>query len=196
MAAAAAIVGTQNHPQSTLTVAKPAEVVQTPKAQPWQPQEQETQSVPWRPRNRTEANAAHITARCEWALREQWAAAEYEPQKWPEVVAVAQAFSVAFRLAEQKLGRLDGDRHGTLRLVTLLTQYTPEQLTKAIEALPDSKWVKDKMAEGERPRLGWLSDEVVRTAFGGLKSEREVSPRVKQLLEEQRRKDAGKAVSV
>lgn len=136
----------------------------------------------WRPRTRQEALNAPIEERAKWAMREMWAAAEYSPQDWPEVQQVAQAFHRAYGLAPAKLGRLDSDKLGTMRLVSLLTQYTPEQLVKVCEALPREKVSKDRIAAGERPRLGWLSDEVVRTSYAALPTEREVSPRVKRAL--------------
>src|SRR5690606_25695622 len=84
----------------------------------------------WRPRTRQEALNAPIEQRAKWAMREQWAAAEYSPQDWPEVQQVACAFHDAFRLAPPKLGRLDSDKLGTQRIVSLLTQYTPNQLLR------------------------------------------------------------------
>lgn len=135
----------------------------------------------WRPRNRQEALNAPIAQRATWAMREQWAAAEYQPQAWPEVVLVAEAFHSAYKLAAPKLGRLDSDKLGTQRIVSLLTQYTPEQLVAVCKALPTEKVSLDRIGKGERPRLGWLSDEVVRTSFAGLPSERPVSERVKRM---------------
>jgi hypothetical protein len=136
----------------------------------------------WRPRNRQEALNAPIEQRAKWAMREQWAAAEYQPQEWPEVVLIAEAFHRAYRLASPKLGRLDSDKLGTQRIVSLLTLYTPQQVVKVCEALPSEKFSKDRIAAGERPRLGWLSDEVVRTSYGALPTEREPNQRVKRAL--------------
>lgn len=144
----------------------------------------------WRPRNRQEANNAPIMQRAKWAMREVHYAAEYQPQEWPEVVLVAQAFQVAYRLAPMPLGRLDGDKHGTQRIVSLLTQYTPDQLVRVCQALPSEKISKDRIEKGERPRLGWLSDEVVRTAYAALPGERPLNDNVKRALQAARKATA------
>jgi len=144
----------------------------------------------WRPRNRQEALNAPIQQRAKWAIREVWAAAEYGPQEWPEVVLVAEAFHRSYRLAPPKLGRLDGDKLGTHRIVSLLTQYTPEQLVRVCQVLPSEKVSKDRRAKGEPPRLGWLSDEVVRTAYAALPGERPLNDNVKRALEAARKETA------
>jgi hypothetical protein len=68
----------------------------------------------------------------------------------------------------------------------LLTLYSPSQLVSVCKALPDSEWSKARLGERQRPRLGWLSDEVVRTTFGGLAAERPMDPKVRRILEERR----------
>lgn len=169
-----------------VVVSEPKPAQPEPPLQPWQAEANDN----WRPRSKAEANAAPIQQRAEWAIREVWAASEYQPQAWPEVVQVAEAFCLAYKLAPAKLGRLDQDRHGTRRIIELLTLYTPSQLVAVCKALPDSEWSKARVGERQRPRLGWLSDEVVRTTFGGLAAERPMDPKVRRILEESRAREA------
>jgi hypothetical protein len=170
-----------------VVVSEPKPAQPEPPLQPWQAEANDNW---WRPRSKAEANAAPIQQRAEWAIREVWAASEYQPQAWPEVVQVAEAFCLAYKLAPPKLGRLDQDRHGTRRIIELLTLYTPSQLVSVCKALPDSEWSKARVGERQRPRLGWLSDEVVRTTFGGLAAERPMDPKVRRILEESRTREA------
>ena len=127
-------------------------------------------------------------------MREQWSAAEYSPQLWPEVVKVATLFHEAYRLAPPKLGRLDSDPD-TRKIVELLTLFTPAQLERVCKTFPDGKWSKKLVESGETPRIGWLSVRSVRTALSNMPGERPISDNVKRALEVARRSEASEDFS-
>jgi len=116
-------------------------------------------------------------------------AAVSHPERWPEVQSVAQAFSRAAGLAEQRLGQYGRDP-GVRALVDLYAAgFTQAELERVVAIVPKLQWWR---ASNRRLGLSSLSIEVVRRNLPGLGPPREMSPTVAKVLAGvQRRREAG-----
>lgn len=116
-------------------------------------------------------------------------AAVSHPERWPEVLSVAQAFARAAALPEQRLGQYGRDP-GVRALVDLYAAgFTQLELERVAALVPKQPWWS---ASSRRLGLSSLSIEVVRRNLPGLGPPREMSPTIAKVLAGvQRRREAG-----
>lgn len=111
------------------------------------------------PTNRAEAELIPICLRAELLERDRYAAGYLEPQRWPEVVAVADALAAAAGQPPPKLGHYDRDS-GVRAVVALYAQgYLKSDLMRVARLLPTRPfWNKPDCSRD----LATLSPVVVR----------------------------------
>jgi hypothetical protein len=111
------------------------------------------------PTNRAEAELIPICLRAEMLERDRYAAGYLEPQRWPEVVAVAEALAEAAGQPQPTLGHYDRDS-GVRAVVALYAQgYLKSDLLRVARALPTRPfWNRPECARD----LATLSPVVVR----------------------------------
>jgi len=123
-------------------------------------------------------------------LREKPAsAAGTHPERWPEVLAVAQAFSRAAGLPEVRLGQYHRDA-GVRAVVELYgAGFTQSELQHVATILPKQAWWS---TAGKRLGLSSMSIEVVRRNLPSVGPPHQASPTVAKVLASvQRRREAG-----
>jgi len=121
------------------------------------------------------------------AVRDQPAlAATTHPERWPEVVGVAQAFARASGLPEHRLGEHGADA-GVRSIVALYAAgFTQIELERVAKFVPKQPWWRSK-ALG----LSSLSPEVVRRNLSAAISS-DLSPRLAKVLADvERRREVG-----
>jgi hypothetical protein len=135
-----------------------------------------------------------VFERAKLAVAKGSAMADYvEPNAWPEVRQVGEAYANATGQTGIRLGSYSRDA-GVRAIVGLLaTPYQPAELERAIRHLVSEPWWK---AEGKSKGLSSLTPEVIRRALvNAPRSEDEqlsnMSPRVRELIEQRRAKEAG-----
>ena len=98
------------------------------------------------------------------------------PERWPEVVSVAQAFARASGLPEQCLGEHGGDPGVRSILALYAAGFTPIELERVAEFVPKQAWWRAR-SNG----LSSLSAEVVRRNLSAAMAS-ELSPRLAKVL--------------
>ncbi len=141
------------------------------------------------PRSREEALKIRIAARAALVVNQPALAAVIQPERWPEVISVAQVFARAAGVAEQRLGRYQKDP-GVRALVELYAaEFTQLELERVAQVVPTQSWWS---APGKRLGLSSLSIEVVRRNLPDTGSPRERSAQVAKVLQVvRRRREAG-----
>ena len=121
------------------------------------------------------------------ALRDHPAlAATTRPERWPEVIGVAQAYARGSGLPEQRLGEHDSDPGVRAILKLYVAGFTQPELERVAEFMPKQAWWRNKSLG-----LASLSAEVVRRNLAAAMAG-ELSPRLAKVLEDvQRRLEAG-----
>jgi len=111
------------------------------------------------------------------------------PERWPEVLGVAQTLARSLGLPEPRLGQYDRDP-GVRAVVELYAAgFTQRELERVAEIVPKQPWWS---APGKRLGLSSLSIEVVRRNLPGIGPSREASPSVAKVLAGiQKRREAG-----
>jgi hypothetical protein len=133
------------------------------------------------PRTVEEALKLPVSERAGFVLKDPaWYGQSWQPELWPEVIAVAEALAKAAGWPPLKLARYHRDS-GVRAVVELYgAGYSVADLTAVAMALPRSKYWASDTSKG----LSSLSPEVVRRALQDVPtSSGEVSPRVKKILE-------------
>ncbi len=121
------------------------------------------------------------------ALRDHPAlAATTRPERWPEVIGVAEAYARGSGLPEQRLGEHDSDPGVRAILKLYVAGFTQPELERVAEFMPKQTWWRNKSLG-----LASLSAEVVRRNLAAAMAG-ELSPRLAKVLEDvQRRLEAG-----
>jgi len=130
-----------------------------------------------------------IRVRAEKLREKPASAAVSHPERWPEVLAVAQAFACAAGLPELRLGQYDRDA-GLRAVVELYSAgFTQAELQHVATIVPKQAWWS---TAGKRLGLSSMSIEVVRRNLPTVGSPRQASPTVAKVLASvQRRREAG-----
>ena len=141
------------------------------------------------PRSREETLKLGIAKRATLVVQQPAFAAVTEPESWPEILSVAQAFAVATGTKQTHLGRYSRDA-GVRALVELYAAgCTQSELEAVVKIVPKQAWWS---AQGKRLGLSSLSIEVVRRNLPSSAPPRTVSPQVAKVLEHvRRRREAG-----
>lgn len=141
------------------------------------------------PRSMEEALKLDIAERAALIMGKPSLAAVTEPERWSEVLGVAQAFAVATGTKQTHLGRYSRDA-GVRALVELYAAgCTQSELEAVVKIVPKQAWWS---AQGKRLGLSSLSIEVVRRNLPSSAALRPVSPQVAKVLEHvRRRREAG-----
>lgn len=140
------------------------------------------------PRSREEALKIPIATRAALVVNQPALAAVTQPERWPEVISVAQVFARATGLGEQRMGRYQKDP-GVRALVDLYAVgFTQPELERVVQVVTRQPWWS---AQGKRLGLSSFSIEVVRRNLPGA-GPREHSAQVAKVLESVRqRREAG-----
>jgi len=121
------------------------------------------------------------------AVRDQPAlAATAHPERWPEVVGVAQAFARASGLPEHGLGEHGSDPGVRAILALYAAGFTQIELERVAEFVPKQAWWR-----GKALGLSSLSPEVVRRNLSAAMAS-DLSPRLAKVLADvERRREVG-----
>ena len=130
-----------------------------------------------------------ITARAKRLKSNPELAATLRPERWPEVLSVAQAFASAAGIPKQPLGQYDHDA-GVKALVTLYAAgFTQFDLEHVARTVPNQPWW---LASGKKLGLSSLSIEVARRNLPSGSTTQRLSPTVaKALAFAERHREAG-----
>jgi hypothetical protein len=130
-----------------------------------------------------------ITARAKRLKSNPDLAATLRPERWPEVLSVAQAFASAAGIPKQPLGQYDGDA-GVKALVTLYAAgFTQFELEHVARTVPNQPWW---LASGKKLGLSSLSIEVARRNLPSGSATHRLNPTVaKALAFAERHREAG-----
>jgi hypothetical protein len=130
-----------------------------------------------------------ITARAKRLKSNPELAATLRPERWPEVLSVAQAFASAAGIPKQPLGQYDGDA-GVKALVTLYAAgFTQFELEHVARTVPNQPWW---LASGKKLGLSSLSIEVARRNLPSGSATQRLNPTVaKALAFAERHREAG-----
>ncbi|MEO8902616.1 MAG: hypothetical protein ABI488_11470 [Polyangiaceae bacterium] len=136
-----------------------------------------------------ERDGDDITARAKRLKSNPELAATLRPERWPEVLSVAQAFASAAGIPKQPLGQYDGDA-GVKALVTLYAAgFTQFELEHVARTVPNQPWW---LASGKKLGMSSLSIEVARRNLPSGSVAQRLSPTVaKALAFAERHREAG-----
>jgi len=116
-------------------------------------------------------------------------AAVTHPERWPELLSVAQTLARSAGLPEPRLGTYDRDPGVRALIVLFATGFTQRELERVAEVVPKQAWWREP---GKRLGLSSLSIEVVRRNLPGIGPPREASPTVAKVLARlEKRREAG-----
>lgn len=136
-----------------------------------------------------EVLALPIAERAQWLLENpHHRGGYYQPDKWPEVVAVAQALHSAAGLAPPRLGAYGRDAGVRSLVDAFAAGYPPNELLEVARRLPGGAWWQGRLDKGQTPGLSWLSLEVVRREASALPQAKPISDAVLRAAEFGRRK--------
>lgn len=109
-----------------------------------------------RPRNLDSALKVEIQERARLLERDQSLAQWLEPERWPEVVALAESAALAIGLPAPRLSGYSRDA-GLRAIIAAFATFSPGELAQVIHAIPADPW----FSSGKRG-LSSLTPEVIR----------------------------------